>query len=87
MGLDLWFQADVARILASTQETMAATMSAAPALDPDQAEAYKQGFSAAIRAVAVAFGVAGPTLPGGNGNRPTRSVQVIEADPHPLRGW
>ena len=27
MGLDLWFREDVARILASTQETMLATMS------------------------------------------------------------
>lgn len=85
MGLDLWFQQDVARILASTQETMAATMDAAPALDPEQAEAYRQGFTAAIRAVAVAFGVAGPTLPGGNGNRLARSVQLIEGDPDPWR--
>jgi hypothetical protein len=87
MGLDLWFQADVARILASTQETMAATMSAAPALDPDQAEAYKQGFTAAIRAVAVAFGVAGPTLPGSNGDWPRGSVQMVEVGSHPLRRW
>jgi hypothetical protein len=78
MGLDLWFQADVARILASTQETMAATMSAAPPLDPDQAEVYRQGFTAAIRAVAVAFGVAGPTLPGGYDHRPAWSMPLLE---------
>jgi hypothetical protein len=87
MGLDLWFQQDVARILASVQETMAATMNAAPALDPAQAETYRTGFSDAIRTVAVAFGVAAPALLGGNGNRPTRSVQVNDPDFPQLQGW
>jgi hypothetical protein len=87
MGLDLWFQADVERILASTVETMTATMNAAPAFDPERAEAYRQGFGDAIRAVAVAFGVARPTLPGGNGNPSTRSMQVIVASSDPLRRW
>jgi len=87
MGLDLWFQADVERILASTVETMTATMNAAPALDPEQAEAYRQGFAAAIRVVAVAFGVAAPALAGGNGDRAVRGVQVIEAHADPVRRW
>ena len=70
MGLDLWFQADVARILVSTQQTMAATMDAAPAHDPAQAAAYRAGFTAAIRAVALAFGVGIPIPPGNGSQRP-----------------
>lgn len=87
MGLDLWFQADVARILASTQETMSATMSATPALDLEQAEAYRQGFGDAIRAVAVAFGIAAPISPDGNGNRPSHNMPLIDAGPRPWREW
>ena len=60
MGLDLWFPDDVKRILASTHETMAASMRASTPLDPETAEAYPQGFADALRAVAVAFGVASP---------------------------
>ena len=86
MGLDLWFQTDVARILAATQETMSATMNAAPLLEPEQAEAYRQGFTAAIRAVAVAFGITGPPPPGGNGNRPARSLRTMESDLRSLPG-
>ena len=57
MGLDLWFREDVARILASTQETMHNSLGAVPPLDPEKADAYQQGFGDALRAVAVAFGV------------------------------
>jgi hypothetical protein len=60
MGLDLWFQQDVARILAATHETMRSSMGAAPPLDPELAESYQQGFGDALHAVAVAFGVAVP---------------------------
>ena len=66
-GLDLWFREDVARILASTHETMAASMRASAPLDPKTAGAYQQGFVDALRAVAVAFGVASP------GSLPIRS--------------
>ena len=59
MGLDVWFERDVARILASTHETMAASMRASTPLDAEIAEAYQKGFMEALRAVAVAFGVAG----------------------------
>jgi hypothetical protein len=83
MGLDVWFQTDVARLLAATQETMTVTMNANTALDPAQAEAYRQGFSDAIRAVAIAFGVATPTLAGDNGQR-GGGVRVIDTKPsHP----
>jgi hypothetical protein len=59
-GLDLGFQEDVARILASTHETMVTSTNAIPTLDPDLAAAYQRGFADALRAVAVAFGVAIP---------------------------
>jgi hypothetical protein len=60
MGLDLWFREDVARILASTHETMRASQRAMAPLDPELAATYRQGFADALRAVAVAFGVASP---------------------------
>ena len=56
MRLDLWFREDVARILAATQETMQASQ-AASVVNED----YQQGFVDALRAVAVAFGVATPS--------------------------
>jgi hypothetical protein len=61
MGLDLWFQQDVARILASTHEAMAASMRATASLDVEMAEAYRQGFTDALRSVAIAFGVGAPS--------------------------
>ncbi len=57
MGLDVWFRQDVARILASTQETLANSLGAVPPLDLEMAGAYRQGFSDALHAVAVAFGI------------------------------
>ena len=56
MGLDVFFQQDVARILAATQETMQASQ-ARGGVNED----YQQGFSDALRSVAVAFGVVNPT--------------------------
>ena len=73
MGLDLWFRQDVARILASTWETMHACTSAAAAEGPRPAPAderlaavYRRGFEDALRAVGLAFGLA----EGGNRGRP-----------------
>jgi hypothetical protein len=92
MGLDLWFQDDVRRILAATHETMVASMRAAPPLNLETAEAYQQGFGDALRAVAVAFGVTAP----GQVTRSPVAWRTIDADPgggnshvHPLRapGW
>lgn len=60
MGLDLWFREDVARILASTHETLRASTGAVAPLDEERAGAYQQGFEDALRAVAVAFGVLAP---------------------------
>ncbi len=77
MGLDLWFREDVARILASTHETMAASMRAAPPLDPETAEAYQRGFQDALRAVGMAFGVASSAQP----PRSTTVSRTIDAEP------
>ena len=63
MGLDLWFRADVARILQATHEAMtstAAVMGQGVADDAggrERAAGYRQGFGAALRAVATAFGL------------------------------
>jgi hypothetical protein len=64
MGLDLWFREDVARILASSHETMTGLVRAVSSLDPEVSDAYQRGFVDALRAVAVAFGVAAPTESG-----------------------
>jgi hypothetical protein len=69
MGLDLWFKEDVARILAGITETMTAAMNATAPLDIEQAEAYQLGFLDAVRAAAVAFGVAAPSMTDGNRSR------------------
>ena len=62
MGLDLWFQADVARILSATYEAMWSTAGAVGEGRPsrERAEGYRQGFAAALRTLAVAFGVPDP---------------------------
>ena len=59
MALDLWWSEDVARILASTRETMLASQARGPVN-----EDYQQGFVDALRSVAVAFGVVTPKGPG-----------------------
>ena len=61
MGLDIWYRENVTRILASVLESHRAALNAAPALDTEHAAAYQRGFTDAMRAVAVAFGLAPPT--------------------------
>ena len=64
MGLDLWFQEDVARILAATHETMEASLRASQTGSSEGqrlTDAYQQGFVDALRALAVAFGVVAPS--------------------------
>lgn len=63
MALDVYFPEDVARILASTYETMACGTRATAPSRPDLTVAYQQGFFDALRAVGVAFGVAPPSWP------------------------
>jgi hypothetical protein len=72
MGLDLWFREDVARILASTYQTMTASLGAVPPHQPQMADLYRRGFADALRAVALAFGVAAPSLPAG-------TLRIIDA--------
>jgi hypothetical protein len=47
-------------MLAAAHETLQASSRGAPPLDPERAEAYHQGFEDALRALAVAFGLAVP---------------------------
>ena len=75
MGLDVWFRQDIARILASTQETLAQAQGAVPPLDPEQAGAYQQGFADALQSVAVAFGLSATSgVPGVIDARPSWPV-------------
>jgi hypothetical protein len=60
MALDLWFREDVARILASTQETMSGLLGEVSTISSEEADAYQRGFVDALRAVGIAFGVARP---------------------------
>jgi len=67
MGLDLWFREDVVRILVATHETMRASMAGAAlsepvGTNPVESDAYRKGFTDALRSVAVAFGVALPSI-------------------------
>lgn len=86
MGLDLWFREDVARILASMHETMRATTyalqeaGAKPAHGAEVADAYRQGFVDALRAVAVAFGVCSP----GARRAPDRAREIVGFPSHAL---
>jgi hypothetical protein len=57
MALDIFFKEDAIRFLASAAANMAATQAANPALDQERAEAYRLGFTDALRAVGLAFGV------------------------------
>jgi hypothetical protein len=68
MGLDLWFRADVARILQATHEAMCSTAAVMgdamaegnrgdDAGGRERAAGYRQGFGAALRVVATAFGL------------------------------
>ena len=82
MGLDLWFREDVARILASTHEAMAAPTSALPAADAERAAAYRQGYADALRAVGIAFWVAAPRRSGDGQSRPMRMIDVEVQQSH-----
>jgi hypothetical protein len=80
MGLDLWFQDDVARILAATKETMRSSLGAVAPLDAEEANAYQQGFADALRSVAVAFGVCPPDLaPWPEERRRSHTVRVVDS--------
>jgi hypothetical protein len=86
MGLDLWFQADVARILGATYEAMWATAGGVSDGRPsrERAEGYRQGFGAALRVLAVAFGVPDPAAARAG---PWRVAQRPELEPAGERMW
>jgi hypothetical protein len=83
MGLDLWFREDIARLLASAQETLRASAGALSPVRSESAAAYQQGFNDALRAVGIAFGVAVPAPP--TPAEPTWRSQVVDADGHRVR--
>jgi hypothetical protein len=56
--MDLWLREDVVRILASTHETMRSTVRAAGSQATPAATSYQQGFTDALRAVGLGFGLA-----------------------------
>jgi len=91
MGLDMWFREDVARILASTEEAMNRSLGAVSPLDSEGAGAYRQGFSDALQAVAVAFGVYPLGRFDGSGRRPAAGSRQPASLPSPqteiLRWW
>jgi hypothetical protein len=78
MGLDMWFQADVARILSATHEAMQAT--AAAGIGGEQFEGYREGFCAALRAVAAGFGLPDPAL--GTDGSVRRSDAIMRTADH-----
>ncbi len=85
MGLDLWFRADVARILQATHEAMSSTAAvmgqgvADDAGGRERAAGYRQGFGAALRAVATAFGL----TDGAPGGVPDRWRPLAAPEPAP----
>ena len=62
MGMDLWFRADVARSLQASYEAMCSTAAVAgdDLAGSERAAGYRQGFGAALRTVAMAFGLTDP---------------------------
>ena len=79
MGLDIWYREDCQRILASVLESHRSALAAAPALDTEHAAAYQRGFTDAMRAVAVGFGIAPPT----RAEKPRKVPNTVEND----SGW
>ena len=60
MGRNLWYRDDVTHAMAAVAEGGRETISALAASDPEAARLYQAGHDAALRAVALAFGI---TLP------------------------
>jgi hypothetical protein len=87
MGLDLWFREDVARILASTHETLRGAAGAVAPLDEERAAAYQQGFEDALRAVGVAFGVMGPGLGSGRNGHGGPGIRRLNSGHRDVGIW
>ena len=83
MGLDIWFRADIVRLLRATHEAMSATATAPGVTDNDMLAAYRQGFRAALCAVAAGFGLDAPS--GGSADDRTRRILQSGSTVH--GGW
>ncbi len=57
MGLGVWFREEIERVLWATKEAMEATVKATGNPDSDYTRGYKDGYEAALQALANAFGV------------------------------
>ncbi len=85
MALDLWFREDVARILMATYETMRTSTCALtwqgddsePQVAAEWAGPYQQGFTDAVRALALAFGVSSSALAEPFGSRASRASRPV----------
>ena len=99
MALDLWFREDVLRILASTHETMRSALAVASGDDQEYdvqrlafTDGYEQGFTDALRALSLSFGLAVADGPAGSQERipvPGTLVQapLEELDAKPAGSW
>ena len=65
MSLDVWFQRDIKHTLLALNQTSLDTVARIAALSADRHEAqiYRAGYGDALRAVAIAFGIATPATP------------------------
>jgi len=57
MAADIWFRADVARLLRATHEAMLSTANAPGVVAGAGLAAYREGFCAALSALAAGFGL------------------------------
>jgi|GEM_PF-2757641 len=87
MALDLWFRGDVVWILAGTHETMRCALAAAFSDNQDLdvhhlafTDGYEQGFTNALRALSMSFGLAsseGSSGPQGWTSGPSFLAQAV----------
>lgn len=65
MSLDVWFQQDIKHTLLAINQTSLDTTVRLASLagDTPELQAYRSGYNDALRAVAIAFGIATPTAP------------------------
>jgi len=57
MGLGVWFREEIERVLWATKEAMEATVRATGDKESDYLRGYRDGYEAAIEALANAFGI------------------------------
>jgi len=77
MGLIIFYQEDITRILAAALEQQRNTARSVTAIDGEYAAAYQRGFVDAVMALSVAFGVRVPC-----------ATRVVVAKPEMIdNGW